>query len=85
MRGVLEEVRRIIRAKTQSQWKAFFRAQIDAIRAFAQTQGEKAAFGGFLVGIFIVLFYKLFIFIVTILTLVYLIIITAADDDRSGC
>lgn len=78
---LIDEAKRIIRSKTKDEWQGWFGAQLAAARTYIQDNGEKAALAGFLVGIFIILFYKLFIFILTLLTLAYLIIITMADAE----
>lgn len=81
MRRVVDYIKTIIRSKTQDEWKDFFWAKAQALRAFVQNNGEKAAAAGFVLGILIVLFYKLFIILVTLATLAYLIMITVSDRD----
>ena len=83
MRRVIDNIKNTIRSKTSDEWRAYFQGKVQALRAFVQANGEKAALAGFVLGIVIVLFYKLFILIVTLATLAYLIVITASDRDLS--
>jgi hypothetical protein len=54
---LIDEAKRIIRSKTKDEWQGWFGAQLAAARTYIQDNGEKAALAGFLVGIFIILFY----------------------------
>ena len=84
MRRVIEEIKKSIYSKTSDEWRAYFQGKVQALRAFVQANGEKAALAGFVLGIVIVLFYKLFILLATLATLTYLIVITASDRDLKG-
>jgi hypothetical protein len=81
MMRLINEAKRLIRSKKKDEWQAFFWAQLTSVRTYIHDHGEKAALVGFITGILLILFYKLFILILTLAALAYLVIITAADAD----
>ncbi len=83
MRRVIDYIKNTVRSKSSDEWQAYFRAKVQDLRAFVQANGEKAALAGFVLGILMVVFYKLFILLVTLATLAYLLVITASDRDLS--
>jgi hypothetical protein len=78
---LIDEAKRLIRSKTKDEWQAFFLAKVVCVRTYIQEHGEKAAIAGFIAGILLILFYKLFVLILTLAVLGYLIIITLADSE----
>lgn len=48
-----------IRSKSRQEWREYFAAQVGRLREWMQSNGEKAAIMGFLLGVFIIVFYKL--------------------------
>lgn len=77
------EILDLIRAKSRKEWSELVRERIVLIRIWLQENGEIAALCGFVAGIIIILFFKLFIFLTVFGGLVaYTVFQLAGDDDR---
>lgn len=70
-----------IRRRSREEWRDFFRERIMHIRIYIQENGEKAAILALLLGIFSVLFFKLFILGVCLLALWVLIVTVISESD----
>lgn len=73
-----------IRVRSREEWQSFFRGKLEALRTYVQTHGEKAALIGFLLGIFIVIFYKLVLVVacLVIVALQLLLIISESEAKK---
>ncbi len=69
-----------IRSKTKREWQQFFEERMTLVRDYLRTHGEQGALIGFGIGIFIVLFFKLALFLSCIAALAYLLILIIADS-----
>jgi len=78
--GLWSKVKAFVYSHSAEEWKSFFGGKISAVRSFAQDNGEKAAAFGFLLGILIVFFFKLFVISAVVVSLIILTIIIAADS-----
>ena len=74
------QVRAFVYSRSGDEWKEYFISRLGAVRAYAQGNGEKAAGIGFLLGIFLVFFFKIFVVSVVIATLAVITIIIWADS-----
>jgi hypothetical protein len=59
-------IKDFIRSRTQEEWKSYFLGYAEHARAYIQAHGERSALIGFALGIFMVLFTKLFLVLVAI-------------------
>ena len=82
-KGLLERAREFVYSRSSDEWKDYFSGKLLRVREFAQANGEKAAAAGFLLGIAIVFFFKLFVVSAVIFGLVVLTIIIASDSRPS--
>jgi hypothetical protein len=76
-------LRELIRSKNQAQWRATFNDWITTVRIFVQENGEKALILGFILGVIIVMFFKLFILVSCLSALAYLVVMVVADPPPS--
>jgi hypothetical protein len=77
-------LRELIRSRDQAEWRAAFNEWITNTRIFVQENGEKALILGFLLGIFIVMLFKLFIFVACFAALGYLLVMVIAEPPNKG-
>jgi hypothetical protein len=70
-----------IKSRTQAQWKQLFAAQYQQARGFIRENGEVAALIGFVLGVALVFFFKLFFFAALLLALAYLLILVSAPEE----
>ena len=64
----------LFKKRTQEEWKAYLSDQWTDLRIFVQENGEKAAVLGCAFGIVIVVFFKLFVFLVCLGALALLLL-----------
>ena len=69
-----------IRVRNQADWRALFRARYEQLRSFVRENGEISALAGFGLGVFIVLFFKLFVFLLVIMALAYSVLMLVAKE-----
>jgi hypothetical protein len=81
MLPIIDDVMKVIRSRNQAEWSAYFQERLDKFREYLRTHGEQGALLGFSVGVFIVLFFKLALFIVIVASLGYLAIQMLAKKD----
>ncbi len=77
---LMQRARAFVYARSSDEWKGYFSGKLARVREFAQSNGEKAAAVGFLLGIAIVFFFKLFVVSAVVVGLVVLTIIIASDS-----
>jgi len=80
MHSSLQNIVGRIRARTQAQWKALFLERYELLRSLVREHGEIAAVVGFGLGIGIVLFFKLFVFLAVVAALAYSLIMLIAKE-----
>lgn len=81
MLPIIDDVIKVIRSRNQAEWSAYFQDRWNTFREYLRAHGEQGALLGFLIGVFIVLFFKLALFIVIAASLAYLAIQMAASKD----
>lgn len=69
-----------INQRTKAQWQQLLREKWTNVRIFVQEHGEISALLGFGIGVFVVLFYKVFALIACILMLAYLTVMLRAKE-----
>jgi hypothetical protein len=69
-----------IRRRTKAQWQGYFKDQLEAARSYLRENGEKAALLGFILGILIITFYKLALFISCVALIAYQLVLIIAED-----
>lgn len=79
---MLERVTDVIRSRSRKEWEDYFTELLSRLREYSQTNGEKAAIVGFLLGMLVVIFYKLAL-IIACVTLVAFQLVLILSEDRS--
>lgn len=69
-----------INQRAKAQWQQLLREKWTNVRIFVQEHGEISALLGFGIGVFVVLFYKVFALIACILMLAYLTVMLRAKE-----
>jgi hypothetical protein len=70
----------LIKARSKTEWRQYFKMQVEQLRRYIQDNGERAAVVGFIVGVTIVIFLK-FVIVLAVLTLIaYQTMIIVADE-----
>jgi hypothetical protein len=69
-----------INQRTKAEWQKLLRERWTTVRIFVQEHGEVSALLGFGIGVFVVLFYKLFAFLFCVMMLAYLAIMLRAKE-----
>ena len=72
MLPIVDDVMKVVHSRSQTEWQGYFRERFERIREYLRKHGEQGALSGFAVGVFIVLFFKLALFIVIVAVLAYL-------------
>lgn len=80
MNNPIQSVKDLINSRTQTQWRDLFREQYQRLRSFLRQNGEVAALTGFLFGIALVFFFKLFVVVGCLIALTYLLLTVFAPE-----
>jgi len=72
MLPIIDDVMKVVHSRSQSEWQSYFQERVDRLREYLRAHGEQGALLGFAVGIFIVLCFKLALFLVVVAVLAYL-------------
>lgn len=80
MNNPIQSVKDLINSRTQTQWRDLFREQYQRLRSFLRQNGEVAALAGFLFGIALVFFFKLFVVVGCLIALTYLLLTVFAPE-----
>lgn len=70
-----------IRARSTEEWKSFFVGKLEELRTYVQTHGEKAAVLGFVLGIFLVIFYKLVLVFACLAVVAFQLLLIISDSE----
>lgn len=70
-----------IRARSREDWQNLFRNKLDEFRTYVQTHGEKACLIGFLLGVFIVIFFKLALVFACLAIVAYQLILIISESE----
>ena len=70
-----------IRARSREDWQSLFRTRLEELRTYVQTHGEKAALIGFLLGIFLVIFYKLVLVLACLMIVAYQLVLIISESE----
>jgi hypothetical protein len=84
MRGILNDITRFARSRSSGEWKEFLREKAGDLRGAIQDNGEKAAFAAFAIGIFVVLFFRLFLILVALGALSFLTLLWISDSGTEA-
>lgn len=84
MRNILSDITRFARSRSSDEWKSFLRQKLEDLRVSIRENGEKAAFAAFAVGIFVVLFFKLFLILVALGALSFLTLLWLSDSSAKA-
>jgi hypothetical protein len=84
MRNIFNDITQFARSRSSDEWKAFLWQKFDDLRIAVRDNGEKAAFAAFAVGIFVVLFFKLFLILVALGGLAFLTILWLSDSGAEA-
>ena len=76
----IDKVVASIRSKSKREWQQFFEERMTLAREYLRANGEQGALIGFGIGIFIVLFFQLALFLSCIAVLAYLLLQIIADS-----
>jgi hypothetical protein len=80
MRGILNDITRFARSRSSEEWKVFLRQKVGDLRGGIQDNGEKSALAAFAIGIFVVLFFKLFLILLALGALSFLTLLWLSDS-----
>lgn len=80
LREWFQRLQRFVYSRSGDEWKRFFLSQGSSLREFVRNNGEKAAGLGFLLGIFLVLFFKLALIVLAAAVILIVGIIIWADS-----
>lgn len=80
MRGIFSDITRFARSRSSEEWKVFLWQKVEGLRGSIQDNGEKAALAAFGIGIFVVLFFKLFLILVALGALSFLTLLWLSDS-----
>lgn len=80
MRNIFQPLVDFAGSRTQQEWNEVFKGRLEAVRRFVRENGEVAALVGFGVGIAIVLFFKLFVFLFCLIALSYFVLTIMARE-----
>ena len=70
-----------IKSRTRQRWKELVLQYVELARQWIQALGERAAIATFVLGLLIAIFFKLFLFLVTISILVAYLVWYLAPQD----
>jgi len=79
---MFDQLMSAIKSRSPDEWKAELRSRIDTLRRYVQEHGERAALIGFLLGIFIVIFYKLVLFLACVALVGYQLLLIISASGR---
>jgi hypothetical protein len=77
----MERITKFAKSRTEDEWRAYVRERFEDLRILIRDNGEKAAVVGFVLGIGIMLFFKLFIILAVVAVAVYSTILIIADSE----
>lgn len=80
MRNIVKDITELARSRSAEGWKTLAREKLDELRIAVRENGEKSALAAFGVGIFVVLFFKLFLIVIAIAALSFLTILWLAES-----
>jgi hypothetical protein len=80
LRGVVGRITEFAKSRTDDEWRAYTRQLLLQLRELIRENGEKAALLGFILGIFIVVFFKLFVVLIMLAIAAYSTILIIADS-----
>jgi hypothetical protein len=69
-----------IRRRTKAEWQSYFKDRLEEGRSYVRENGEKASLLGFILGVLIVTFYKLALFLSCIALIAYQLVLLIAED-----
>jgi hypothetical protein len=78
---MFERITDNIRARSRSEWEAYFKGRLNWVREYSQENGEKAAVAGFLLGILVVVFYQVALIVACVTAVVCQLILIMAEDS----
>lgn len=81
MLPIIDDVMKVIRSRSQAEWRSYFQERLDKFREYLRAHGEQGAVLGFAVGVFIVMFFKLALFLIIVAILGYLGIQMLAEGE----
>ncbi len=84
MLPIFDDIMKVIRSRTQAEWRSFFHERLTRCRDYLRAHGEQGAVLGFAAGVFIVLFFKLALCLMILAILAYLGIQMLAESEQSG-
>lgn len=79
MKGTFPQITKFARSKTPDEWRETVSRTVESLRVFVRDNGEKAALGAFGLGIFVVMFFKLFIVVAALIALAFLTVLWLSE------
>lgn len=80
MRNIVKDITEFARSRSAEGWKTLARDRFEELRISVRENGEKSALAAFGIGIFVVLFFKLFLILVALAALSFLTILWLAES-----
>jgi hypothetical protein len=76
---VIDRITEFARSRSEVEWREYIRERFEFVRNLVRENGEKAAILGFVLGIGLVIFFKLFVLLLVVAVGVYSTILILAD------
>jgi hypothetical protein len=76
---VIDRITEFARSRSEDEWREYIRERFEFVRNLVRENGEKAAILGFVLGIGLVIFFKLFVLLLVVAVGVYSTILILAD------
>lgn len=79
MRNIFKDITQFARSKSSREWADLMWQTLGDMRAMVRDNGEKAALIAFVVGIVVVVFFKLFLVVAAVAALLFLTLLWISD------
>jgi hypothetical protein len=80
---MFDGILRAIQSKSREQWEQATSQKAAELREYVRANGEKAALIGFLLGVFIVIFYKLALIVGCLAAIGYQLVLIVSDSRKA--
>jgi hypothetical protein len=80
MRTIVRDITQFARSRSSDEWKRLALDKLDDLRIAVRDNGERAAIAAFVVGIVVVLFFKLFLIVSAVAALSFLTILWLSES-----
>ena len=79
----IDEILKALRSRSREEWLEFYREKWINTRIYVQEHGERAALAGFIIGLFLVLAFRLVVSLALLVLIAGLAVYLLADPKKS--